>query len=105
VVLAPSPSNTPAGVQRWLAVDGQQRLTTFSLLLCAIRDHVQCDDLLLAEKIHEHYLVNKYASGNEHYRLLPTQEDRQWWIALVKRYPDAGGEDRIGVAYRFFLRK
>ncbi|MCA1703894.1 MAG: DUF262 domain-containing protein, partial [Actinobacteria bacterium] len=105
VVIAPSPSNTPAGVVRWLVVDGQQRLTTLSLLLCAIRDHVQHDDPRLAEKIHEHYLVNKYASGDEHYRLLPTQEDRQSWIALVERYPEAGGEDRIGAAYRFFLRK
>ncbi|MDQ3276392.1 MAG: DUF262 domain-containing protein [Actinomycetota bacterium] len=105
VVIAPSPSNTPAGVVRWLVVDGQQRLTTLSLLLCAIRDHVQHDDPQLAEKIHEHYLVNKYASGDEHYRLLPTQEDRQSWIALVERYADAGGEDRVGAAYRFFLRK
>lgn len=105
VVIAPSPSNTPAGVVRWLVVDGQQRLTTLSLLLCAIRDHVQQDDPRLAEKIHEHYLVNKYAPGDEHYRLLPTQEDRQSWIALVERYPDAGGADRIGAAYRFFLRK
>jgi uncharacterized protein with ParB-like and HNH nuclease domain len=40
VVLAPSPSNTPAGVQAWLVVDGQQRLTTLSVLLCAIRDHI-----------------------------------------------------------------
>jgi alkylated DNA nucleotide flippase Atl1 len=105
VVIAPSPSNTPAGVVRWLVVDGQQRLTTLSLLLCAIRDHVEQDDPRLAEKIHEHYLVNKYASGDEHYRLLPTQEDRQSWIALVERYADAAGEDRIGAAYRFFLRK
>jgi uncharacterized protein with ParB-like and HNH nuclease domain len=28
VVLAPSPTNTPASVQSWLVVDGQQRLTT-----------------------------------------------------------------------------
>ncbi|MGH4014735.1 MAG: GmrSD restriction endonuclease domain-containing protein [Pseudonocardiaceae bacterium] len=105
IVIAPSPSNTPAGVVKWLVVDGQQRLTTLSLLLCAIRDHVQHDDPQLAEKIHEFYLVNKYASGNERYRLLPTQEDRQSWIALVERYPDAGGEDRVGAAYRFFLRK
>lgn len=105
VVIAPSPSNTPAGVVRWLVVDGQQRLTTLSLLLCAIRDHVQQDDPQLAEKIHEHYLVNKYESGDEHYRLRPTQEDRQSWIALVERYADAGGEDRIGAAYRFFRRK
>ena len=105
VVIAPSPSNTPAGVVRWLVVDGQQRLTTLSLLLCAIRDHVQHDDPSLAEEIHEYYLVNKFASGEARYRLLPTQEDRQSWIALVERYADAGGEDRIGAAYRFFLRK
>jgi alkylated DNA nucleotide flippase Atl1 len=105
VVLAPSPTNTPAGVQTWLVVDGQQRLTTLSLLLCAIRDHVATTDPQLADKIHDLYLVNKYAAGESRYRLLPTQEDRQSWIALVERHPDAGGQDRIGAAYRFFLRK
>src|SRR5947208_2684216 len=39
LVLAPSPSNGPTGVQEFLVVDGQQRLTTLSILLCAIRDH------------------------------------------------------------------
>ena len=39
LVLAPSPSNGPAGVQEFLVVDGQQRLTTLSVLLCALRDH------------------------------------------------------------------
>ena len=39
LVLAPSPSIGPTGVQRFLVVDGQQRMTTLSLLLCAIRDH------------------------------------------------------------------
>jgi uncharacterized protein with ParB-like and HNH nuclease domain len=28
-----------AGIQRWLVVDGQQRLTTLMLALTAIRDH------------------------------------------------------------------
>jgi alkylated DNA nucleotide flippase Atl1 len=103
VVIAPNQMNTPSGVQVWLVVDGQQRLTTLSLLLCAIRDHVRDTDQRLADKIHEHYLVNKYEEGNLRYRLLPTQEDRASWIALVERYPDAGGEDRIGKAYRYFL--
>jgi uncharacterized protein with ParB-like and HNH nuclease domain len=39
VVLAPSPSLQAAGVQRWLVVDGQQRLTTLMLAMCALRDH------------------------------------------------------------------
>jgi uncharacterized protein with ParB-like and HNH nuclease domain len=39
VVLAPSPQNE-ATFPRWLVVDGQQRLTTLSLALTTIRDHI-----------------------------------------------------------------
>ncbi|GAA1636753.1 GmrSD restriction endonuclease domain-containing protein [Actinoplanes couchii] len=102
VVLAPSPTNTPAGVQSWLVVDGQQRLTTLGILLCAIRDHVRDTDPQLAAKIDDLYLFNKYASGADRYTLLPTKADRAAWIALIERAPDAGGEDRIGEAYRYF---
>jgi len=44
IVLAPSPSLAAGGVQRWLVVDGQQRLTTLMLVLAAIRDHVRVED-------------------------------------------------------------
>ena len=39
LVLAGFRDNGPGGVQRWLVVDGQQRLTTLTLLLAAVRDH------------------------------------------------------------------
>ncbi|MFV0132474.1 DUF262 domain-containing protein [Streptomyces sp. HMX87] len=41
VVLAPSPQND-ATFPRWLVVDGQQRLTTLSLALAAIRANRTC---------------------------------------------------------------
>ncbi|MBB5958309.1 alkylated DNA nucleotide flippase Atl1 [Saccharothrix tamanrassetensis] len=104
VVLAPSPGNTPAGVQVWLVVDGQQRLTTLSILLCAIRDHVRAADARLAQKIDDLYLFIRFADGQERYTLLPTQADRPSWIKLLEQAPDAGGADRIGEAYRFFRR-
>ncbi|WP_433277474.1 GmrSD restriction endonuclease domain-containing protein [Pseudonocardia xinjiangensis] len=105
IVLAPSPDTTAGGLTRWIVVDGQQRLTTLSLLLCAVRDHVHAAHPQLAEKIHDLHLVNKYAAGDDRYRLLPTQADRASWVALVERAPDAGGEDRIGSAYRWFRAK
>lgn len=105
VVLAPSPANTPAGVQVWLVVDGQQRLTTLSIFLCAIRDHVRAEDERLSAKIDDLYLFNKYASGPERYSLLPTQADRQAWIDLLEQAPDAAGDDRIGEAYRYFRKQ
>lgn len=38
LVLAPVPDNIAGSVTRYLVVDGQQRLTTVTLLLAAIRD-------------------------------------------------------------------
>ncbi|MBF6278695.1 MULTISPECIES: DUF262 domain-containing protein [Nocardia] len=43
VVLAPSPLNVPS-FARWLVVDGQQQLTTLSLALAMIRDHIAAAD-------------------------------------------------------------
>jgi uncharacterized protein with ParB-like and HNH nuclease domain len=35
-----STGDTAAGFTRWLLIDGQQRLTTLTLLLTALRDHI-----------------------------------------------------------------
>jgi uncharacterized protein with ParB-like and HNH nuclease domain len=35
-----STGDTSAGFTRWLLIDGQQRVTTLTLLLAAVRDHI-----------------------------------------------------------------
>jgi uncharacterized protein with ParB-like and HNH nuclease domain len=61
VVLAPSPGIGPVGVQEFLVVDGQQRLTTLTLLLCAIRDHRQATEGGdHRQRLDELFLTNKY---------------------------------------------
>ncbi|WP_371131194.1 DUF262 domain-containing protein [Microbacterium sp.] len=40
LVLAPTKAIV-GGAQRWVVIDGQQRLTTLTLALCALRDHVR----------------------------------------------------------------
>ncbi|WP_328942554.1 DUF262 domain-containing protein [Streptomyces sp. NBC_00250] len=103
VVLAPE-RVAAGGMQRWLVVDGQQRLTTLMLAFTALRDvHRARERDKKAARIHDLILVNGYQDGNDHYRLLPTQADREAFVACVESLPTAGGPGNIGGAYRFFL--
>ncbi|PWW62805.1 GmrSD restriction endonuclease domain-containing protein [Actinokineospora spheciospongiae] len=103
VVLTPSPANGPTGVSEYLVIDGQQRLTTLTILLCAIRDHRAArENPEHRQRINEQYLVNRWKPGNQRLKLVPTQADRAAYLACVDSTPQAGGTDRIGAAYRFF---
>ncbi|MFK4121878.1 DUF262 domain-containing protein [Streptomyces longwoodensis] len=105
VVLAPSPQNE-ATFPRWLVVDGQQRLTTLSLALAAIRDHVAASNPDEAERINEEYLINKRKGGNDYLRLLPTQADRPQFAAHIRgSLTDHAICSGIATAYAFFRTK
>jgi alkylated DNA nucleotide flippase Atl1 len=106
VVLAPSPGIGPVGVQEFLVVDGQQRLTTLTLLLCAIRDHrAATEDAQHRERIDDLYLTNKYRPAAERPKVVPTQADRPAYEAVLDTTPQAGGADRVGAAYRHFRQQ
>ncbi|MFI5608577.1 DUF262 domain-containing protein [Amycolatopsis sp. NPDC051903] len=82
-------------------IDGQQRLTTLSILLCAIRDYrAKREDAEHRDRIDQQYLINKWK--NQRLKLVPTQADRAAYLACLNSSPQAGGSDRIGAAYRFF---
>ncbi|MEV4757814.1 DUF262 domain-containing protein [Micromonospora sp. NPDC049559] len=103
LVLAPSPTNGPAGVSEFLVVDGQQRLTTLSILLCAIRDHrAQHEDPGHRDRIDQEYLINKWKPAHR-LKIVPTQADRAAYEACLESTPQAGGSDQVGAAYRFFV--
>ena len=57
-------------------IDGQQRLTTSSILLTAVRNVArQTNQPELADEIHHDYLVHQRKTGEQHYRLLPKERD------------------------------
>ncbi|GII30042.1 DUF262 domain-containing protein [Planotetraspora mira] len=101
VVLAPGPDLAPSRSQ-WIVVDGQQRLTTLMLALCAIRDHLTAEDPEHRERIDELHLINKFQHGEMRYRLLPTQGDRAAFKACVDQVQEQGTGSLVGNAYQFF---
>ncbi|WP_248965304.1 GmrSD restriction endonuclease domain-containing protein [Sphaerisporangium perillae] len=104
VVLAPGPNNSP-GNYEWLVVDGQQRLTTLMVALCALRDHQAAEDPLHRERINETHLINRFRPGDARYRLLPTQVDRQAFKDCVEGQPFGATGSLIASAYQFFRTK
>ncbi|GAA5042062.1 GmrSD restriction endonuclease domain-containing protein [Nocardia callitridis] len=104
VVLAPVHGSVAGSITRYLVVDGQQRLTTLTLLLAAIRDHLHEIDNATrdTDRIHNQLLTNQYEDDPHRLKLLPTQADREAYAAVIDGLPTAGGDDNIGAAYRFF---
>ncbi|MBS4104260.1 GmrSD restriction endonuclease domain-containing protein [Tsukamurella paurometabola] len=104
VVLAPSPGDVSSVFVHHLVVDGQQRLTTLTLLLSAIRDAYRRDDhaSVDAERIQNTLLTNQYSRGDDHLKLLPTQADRTPYQSIVIRDGSQASDDEVGEAYRYF---
>lgn len=85
-------------------VDGQQRLTTLSLLLIALRNAARSHGVSsLADEIHNDYLVHHRKSADEHFRLFPKANDKADYIAAIKGETPVHG--RIGEALRHFEAK
>ncbi|MFL5657822.1 MAG: DUF262 domain-containing protein [Ktedonobacteraceae bacterium] len=74
------------GVMPLLVIDGQQRLTTLSLLLIALAKAARDSTVPLGmshEDIYDSYLINKYSRDEQRYKLLLTQGDKDTLIALT----------------------
>lgn len=99
----------PTGVQKYMIIDGQQRMTTLTLLLLALRDYAldnPSDTTINARRIDNMLLKNEYESGDECYKLLLTENDRDILIRLVEKKPISDGtRSKLIDNYKFFADK
>ena len=100
-------------VPKFEIIDGQQRLTTFQIILCALRDRCLClkpEDPKSGEiaKQADRYILNQeiWTSDvtDEEYKLVPTEYDRDSFQALVKGRTDQSSGN-IKDAYDYFKKK
>ena len=110
-----SAEETGAGITRWLLIDGQQRITTLTLLLTALRNHLlnggndanqEENGLPSPEELDDYFLHNRHGKGDRKYKLCLRRSDQQTLGALVdvKDTPTAASE-RISENFKFFEEK
>ena len=92
-----------------LIIDGQQRLTTVSLLLEALARKIGDNEIINGfseRKIREYYLINPLEEGDRKYKLLLSQNDRSTYISILdqKEYPKEFSV-RIKDIFEYFTNK
>lgn len=100
----------PTGVQKYMIIDGQQRMTTLTLMLIALRNYsiAHPDDISINfRRIDNVLLKNEYENGDERYKLLLTETDRNTLINLIESKPltDADENSRLLRNYQYFEDK
>lgn len=103
---------TPAGrPQQLLLIDGQQRLTTISILLCAIKDYVQKFNLetklINLAKIKNQFLYNSDEIYEDRYKLLLNVQDKETYIKLIDNTIFTVNKPAINIikCYEFFYER
>lgn len=93
----------------FLVIDGQQRLTTVSLLLEALARRIgekEIVDGFSENKLNHYYLINSAESGDRRYKLLLSQTDRDSLLALIDhRELPTEYSIRIKANFDFFDKK
>ena len=92
-----------------LIIDGQQRLTTVTLMIAALAEAV-CDEEPLdgfsARKLQNYYLFNPEETGDRHFKLVLSQTDKDSLIAIIEGEPKPATHSlRIFKNYQFFQNK
>lgn len=104
-------SSIQSGTEDRLIIDGQQRITTVSLLLIAMVNAkkeglIEATDAKLVEKIFKRYLVDEYQEDERKVKLKPIKKDMQAFDALLYKPKDQYiKESYVTRNYDFFYDK
>ena len=104
-----STGDSSAGFTRWLLIDGQQRVTTLTLLLTALRDHIWdrgwtgSEDGPTVKRVEAYFLKNVQEEGSREHKLVLRRHDQATLQALLNGHDlPTQVSERIRDNYEFF---
>ena len=88
-------------------IDGQQRLTTISLLMLAMYNLMKAGTIVpaqanLADKIYKTYLIDEWQEDETRIKLKPVKNDQKAFGMLFKEEEDYIRESNLTINYNFF---
>ncbi len=83
-----------------LIIDGQQRLTTITLLFIALRNHLNEED---ERKKIESYLINSDKDGDKKFRLILSESDKDTLLFLIDKNKRKPSEPSVKIVENFEL--
>lgn len=94
----------------YLAIDGQQRLTTISLLLLAMYNLMKNGILVplkgnLAEKIYKTYLIDEWQDDDTRIKLKPVKNDRRAFGKLFDEESEHIPDSNLTINYNYFYAR
>ena len=101
----------PMGVQEFQIIDGQQRITTLTLMLVALRDYLhehpeykELDADIITQTLLKNTLFEKF-NDDRQFKLILTEFDKDALLGLIEKIPDTQEkfkETKIVKNYSFF---
>ncbi|WQW69914.1 DUF262 and DUF1524 domain-containing protein [Helicobacter pylori] len=90
-----------------LIIDGQQRLTTITLLFIALRNHLSDEVKILGKfsrkKIENRYLINSDKDGDKKFRLILSESDKDTLLSLIDKNKRKPSEPSVKIMENFEL--
>jgi len=91
IVYIKNSGQTISSISKYLVIDGQQRLTTISLLLSALRNKIKekgdlqlSDEKITIKKLNNYYLFNPDEENDAKYRLSLTKSDKELFLDILE---------------------
>lgn len=94
----------------YLIIDGQQRLTTISLLMLAMYNLIKAGIIVpeqsnLADKIYKTYLIDEWQDDETRIKLKPVKNDHKAFACLFKKADEYIQNSNLTINYKYFYNR